>query len=349
MGIIVAAESSTAASARTGIRVRVPALTRVANRPLLAHVVDDFVRAAVSQIVVATGTEIGHEVENCLAECADSSPVPVKLLESSGPIDFLKAARMAAPIVGTGPCIVHDGSGLLGDRLDEFLPALDGEAPDVVLLAHHRKAREQRLTVAAQRGLHVVEADAEYDAQDCAGVFLLGDGAIQCLAGVPPAESGAFAEHIGAIGGSVRVRFVDNWYRYSGAPDDLLTLNRIALDRLEGSSRLPISGDNRFEGRLQIHETAIVESSVIVGPAVIGPGARVMDAYVGPYTSVGENARVEGVEIERSIIAAGASVVHVGGRLSGSVIGPNARVYRDFSLPRAIRLWVGEGDEVALA
>ena len=44
----------------------------------------------------------------------------------------------------------------------------------------------------------------------------------------------------------------------------------------------------------------------------------------------------------------GASITHIGGRLVGSVVGRDARVFRDFSLPRALRLNVGDGGEVAL-
>jgi glucose-1-phosphate thymidylyltransferase len=345
MGIIVAAESPTSASAITGNRGRVPALTRVANRPLLGHVFDDLVRAHVGGVIVATDAGSSAEVESSLAECIDGASIAVSIVEASGPIDFFKAVKMAAPIVGDGPCILHDGSGLLGERLDSYLAVLEAPLPDVVLLSHSHKAKN--LNFASQRGLHVVDDD--YDVHGGAGVFLLGEGALACLSEMPGGQVDDFAEHIGAIGGSVRVRFVDTWSRFAGSPAELLELNRIALDRLDSSTRVPVNGDNRFEGRVRVHPDAHVESSVIVGPVVIGPGARVVDAYIGPYTSVGEHARIEGVEIERSIVAIGASVVHVGGRISGSVVGPNARVFRDFSLPRAMRLWVGEGDEVALA
>jgi hypothetical protein len=43
----------------------------------------------------------------------------------------------------------------------------------------------------------------------------------------------------------------------------------------------------------------------------------------------------------------GAKITHVGGRLVSSVIGHEARVSRDFSLPRALRLRIGDGAEVA--
>jgi glucose-1-phosphate thymidylyltransferase len=87
---------------------------------------------------------------------------------------------------------------------------------------------------------------------------------------------------------------------------------------------------------------------VLVGPVVIGPGATVTDAYIGPYTAIGEDAHIEGAEIERSIISSGASVAHVGTRLTASVVGHNARLFRDFSLPRALRLRIGDGAVVGL-
>jgi glucose-1-phosphate thymidylyltransferase len=141
---------------------------------------------------------------------------------------------------------------------------------------------------------------------------------------------------------------VDGWHRYRGDGSELLALNRITLDRVAGSIPVSARRGNRIEGRVLIDRTATVRSSVITGPAVVGPDATVIDAYLGPYSSIGAGARIEGAEIERSIVAPGASVMHIGGRLVSSLVGREARIYRDFSLPRALRLWVGEGDQVAL-
>jgi glucose-1-phosphate thymidylyltransferase len=74
----------------------------------------------------------------------------------------------------------------------------------------------------------------------------------------------------------------------------------------------------------------------------------VVDAYIGPYTSIGSGATIEGAEIERSIISPDASIQHVGERIVSSLVGRGARVFRDFSVPRAMRLQVSAGDEVAL-
>jgi glucose-1-phosphate thymidylyltransferase len=162
------------------------------------------------------------------------------------------------------------------------------------------------------------------------------------------ADLAVIAERLAATGATVRFQLVESWRRYDGHGADLLELNRVALDGLVTDVCPSVRSENRIEGRVSIHPTASTRTSVIVGPVVIGEGASVENAYIGPYTSVGAGARIEGAEIERSIISPGASVLYVGGRLVSSLVGRNARVFRDFSLPRAMRLWVGDGDEVAL-
>ena len=109
------------------------------------------------------------------------------------------------------------------------------------------------------------------------------------------------------------------------------------------------TGDNRIEGRVGIHPTAELRSSVIVGPSIIGPGARISNSLVGPYTSIGARAELEGAEVERSIVAEGARIMHVGRRIEGSTIGQRASIFRDFALPRGIRLQVGANAEMAFS
>jgi glucose-1-phosphate thymidylyltransferase len=81
---------------------------------------------------------------------------------------------------------------------------------------------------------------------------------------------------------------------------------------------------------------------------VIGANATILDAFFGPYTAIGGGARIEGAEIEHSIVCSGAEVLHVGARLESSVVGRDARVARVFSVPRGVRLHIGDGASVVL-
>jgi glucose-1-phosphate thymidylyltransferase len=122
----------------------------------------------------------------------------------------------------------------------------------------------------------------------------------------------------------------------------------MVLDDLEPSVDIVESDGNRFEGRLDIHPSVYVRGSVLHGPAVIGEGAEIVDAYVGPYTTIGRGVHIEGAEIERSIVYEGATIQHLGVRVQDSTVGAHARIVREFGLPRAMRVHVGEGVELAL-
>ena len=274
-------------------------------------------------------------------------------MDRDAPVDLVDALKLAAPIVGSSPCIVHVANGLLADPFEPLIDYLEGDSPHVVVVVHQGSAAAEHLSAATLRMLHIAELDPERDALGMAGVCLFGYGALRRASIAPWHSAGeldltVLAGQITGAGGSFHVLPINTWRCYAGDPLDLLELNRIALDSLDAQPAHAANHGNRIEGRVWIHERASVRASVIVGPSIIGPEARIADAYIGPYTSVGAGARIEGAEIERSVIAPGASIMHVGGRLIASVVGRNARILRDFSVPRAIRLRVGDDTEVAL-
>ena len=85
------------------------------------------------------------------------------------------------------------------------------------------------------------------------------------------------------------------------------------------------------------------------GPAIIGAGARLTDAYVGPYTAIGEGCvdRV-GAEVEHSILLAGSSVRDLDGRDGVLAARPQrARSAATTRQPRAYRFMVGDNSEVS--
>jgi glucose-1-phosphate thymidylyltransferase len=329
-------------------RTRVPALEHVANRPIVEHVLDALEPAGVEEVLLASSAAAAGELREGLQPRAGAE---IRYLEQDAPLDLPTAIRMAAPAVGDAPCIVHRASGLLDEPLARFATRLR-DAPDALLIVHQASSPDEHLSAATQDMLHLAEFNADH-ALGMAGVWLLGPCAMPIVASSSWSLGGdvdltRLGRRVSAAGGALHVELADSWCQNRGDPLELLELNRIVLDRLDTGLRRPANNGNRIEGRVRIHEGASVSASVIVGPTVIGAGARIADSYIGPYTSIGECACVEGAEVERSIISAGASVKHVGGRLVASVVGRDARVFRDFSLPRALRLRVGEGTEVAL-
>jgi glucose-1-phosphate thymidylyltransferase len=349
-GVIVASATDSVRRAPLDPRVAAP-LVPVANRPILFHALEGMREAGIADIAIVACPATAADIRGAVGDGGRWGLQVTHLeVDGGGPAAPLHAAQA---FVEDGPFILQRGDGLLGDALSSFAGMLDDDRPDVGLLVHRQLARRRRAELESRRLLRAAGVHVVPGMTGVAGVYLFGAGALRgarkALGGGPDGMGLAdVVEHVSQSGGRVHVRPVRDWQRYTGDVQDLLEMNRIVLDELNREVDETDDAGNRIYGRVAVHPTAHVQSSVIRGPAIVGAGARVVDAYIGPYTSIGDGVRVEGAEIEHSIIFSGASILHIGGRLEASVVGRDAKVYRDFALPRALRLQVGDGVEVAL-
>jgi glucose-1-phosphate thymidylyltransferase len=329
-----------------------PAATRrIANRAIVCHVLDGLKAAGLNQLAVVSPPELAPQIRACIDQ--DGGFGGVTHLTYAGRDDLLGALAGAEAFVGGDACLVHTADGLVGLELIQLAGLLESDPSDLLLLLHRTAEKRDRLGAAAQRLLGISELNGSKTCLSLVSVCMFGPGALRLACGrAAGAQEGldltGIAECLGEAGCSLRTGFVRTWRRYCGDPLDLLELNRIVLDQQTPEGDALDGGDNRIEGRVVIHPTAEVSSSIILGPTIIGPAARVSNSYIGPYTSIGAGAEIEGAEIERSIIADGARIMHVGGRIEASTVGRSARIFRDFALPRAMRLHVGDGVELAL-
>lgn len=328
---------------------RAASLQRVANRPIVCHVLDALLGAGAVEIAIVAPADMAQEIAVCV-EDERPAGVEIRHLVHEQPGDALLAL---AEFVGEAPCILHRADGLLGQPLAAFVELLDEESSDALLLLQDDGREPRRLKLVPQRLLSAPDDGLSTPPPaGTAGVCLLGPSALRRLASsgqsVETLDFAALSQLFARAGGRVHTRDVYKWRHFAGDALDLLDMNRTMLDALDPETTASATDGNRFEGPIAIHPTASVSSSVIIGPVMIGADALIADSYIGPHTSIAERVRIEGAELERSIVLADASVLHVGGRLVASIVGREARIFRDFSVPRALRLQVGDGDEVAL-
>jgi glucose-1-phosphate thymidylyltransferase len=331
-----------------------PGTQRIANRPIISHVVDALRDVGALDLAIVAGSAVLDEVRAAVACDIDGGRTwsDVTFLPYGGSGDPPDALAAAASFVGGDACIVHWADGLVGQPLAPFTELFEANDPDLLLLVHSSGDTSDRLGPDVQRLLGLAELNGARNRLGLAGICVLGPGVME-KANAEPTDARpcldvvALAHRLASTGGRLHVGQVRTWRRYGGNPAELLELNRLVLDQLTLQTEHR-NGDNRVEGRVDIHPTAQVSGSVIVGPCIIGAGACVTSSYIGPYTSIGVNARIEGAEIERSIILDEARVMYVSGRIEASTVGRRASIFRDFGLPRAMRLHVGEDVEVAL-
>jgi glucose-1-phosphate thymidylyltransferase len=348
------------ADAPAGWQGEAPGLQQVANRAIVCHALEALATPAVDRLAIVAAPEQLPAIRTAVDEDPAGRLDPV-FLALDGRRDLVGALRAAAPFVGDSPAILHLATGLLGHAVDPILDAGDGA--DLLMLLHNGDGPHTAIGAVTERLLGVSDIGGGASRLGLVEVARFAPGVVARAARVgpepaddapdgdlphPPHELVRVADRLAGDGLGVAAGMVSGWCSYSTDPRNLLELNRSVLDRQPAVAGPPAGPGNRVEGRVVVHPTAEVSSSVLLGPCLIGPGARVSDSYVGPYTTLGPGAVLEGSEVVRSIVAEGARILHVGDRIEGSTIGRRASIFRDFALPRAMRLHVGADVEVAL-
>ena len=147
----------------------------------------------------------------------------------------------------------------------------------------------------------------------------------------------------------VRSTTIRGYWKDTGNVTDMLEVNRTVLEAVEPTrDGAEVDDESEIIGRVRIEPGAKVNSSRIVGPAIIGAGSVISGAYVGPFTSVSEDCRIEDSEIEYSIVLRGASLAGVR-RVEASLIGRDVEVTPAPRSPSAHRLVLGDHSKVQIS
>jgi glucose-1-phosphate thymidylyltransferase len=333
---------------------RAKQLVPVANKPVLFYGIESLAAAGIEEIGIIIAPETGAEIE---AAVGDGSKFGVKItyIEQDAPSGLAHAVLTAEDFLKDSPFVMYLGDNLLRDGIVELVEQFRGEEPDALILLTP-VPDPQNYGVAELDGERVARLveKPESPQSDLAlvGVYMFTPAIFKAAGAIKPSARGEL-EITDAIQGmidsglTVDPHIVRGWWKDTGQVQDMLDANRLILDDLDER----IEGElieSRVEGRVVIETGAVLERSTVRGPAVIGRGARITDAYIGPYTAIGEDVTVHGSEIEYSIVLAGSSVRDLRGRVEASLIGRNVAIGRSPALPKAYRFVVGDNAEIAI-
>jgi glucose-1-phosphate thymidylyltransferase len=99
-------------------------------------------------------------------------------------------------------------------------------------------------------------------------------------------------------------------------------------------------------GRVVVESGARIIRSTVRGPVIIGAGARIEDAYIGPYTAIAREVTVSHSEVENSILLDGSGIKDVKGRIDSSLLGRNARIESAPGKPQVTKLVLGDNSRI---
>jgi glucose-1-phosphate thymidylyltransferase len=146
----------------------------------------------------------------------------------------------------------------------------------------------------------------------------------------------------------VNSHIVDGWWKDTGKLADILDANQMILAELTPDLQSEPKKGSEVHGSVRTGKKVKIEGSVLRGPCVIGDGASIIDSYIGPFTSIGPNTRVERSEIENSIVLEECTIEDIGSRIGNSLIGRNVTVTRNDRPPRSYEFMVGDNSNIII-
>jgi glucose-1-phosphate thymidylyltransferase len=329
-------------------------LVPVANKPVLFYGIESLAAAGIDEIGIIIAPETGGEIKEAAGDGSQFG-CSITYIEQDAPRGLAHAVLTAQPFLGASPFVMYLGDNLLRDGITGLVDQFRTDAPDALILLtpvpdpEHYGVAE----LDGDRVKRLVEKPKQ-PVSDLAlvGVYMFTPAIHDAARSIEPSGRGELEitdaiQHLIDSGMRVDRQIVSGWWKDTGQVQDMLEANHLILDDLEER----IDGelvDSRVEGRVVIEPGARLERTTVRGPAMIGAGSRLVDAYVGPYTAIGEDVTIERAEVEYSIVLSGSSITDLEGRMEASLIGRNVRVRRGPAMPRAYRFVLGDNAEIAI-
>lgn len=329
-------------------------LVPVANKPVLFYGIEALVGAAVTDIGIIIAPETGGEIRESVGDGSQFG-ARITYVEQAEPAGLAHAVLTAEEFLDGSPFVMYLGDNLLRNGLSGLVETFKAESPEAIILLTPVEDPGS-YGVAELKDDHVVRlVEKPKDPPSnmaLVGVYLFSPSIMDAARSLEPSWRGELeiTEAIQVLidqGCRVRSEVVDGWWKDTGQLGDMLEANRLVLEEIESRIDGELE-DSKVEGRVIVEAGAVLKGSVVRGPAVIGADAVIEEAYIGPYTSIGENVTIRRSEVEHSILLAGATVEDLGTRMEASLLGRDVRVVRTDGPPKTFRLLVGDRSEIEI-
>jgi glucose-1-phosphate thymidylyltransferase len=339
-------------------------LVPVANKPILFYGIEDMVDAGIRDI----GIIVGDTRDEIMATVGDGSAWGVRItyIPQEAPLGLAHCVLIARDFLGDDDFVMYLGDNMLQQGLAEFVTRFEKErersraedrppASAQILLAHVEDPRQFGVAEVDANGeiLRLLEKPHE-PPSDLAlvGVYLFDRNIHEAVRSIRPSGRDEL-EITDAIqwlidhGQRVRHEVLIGWWIDTGKKDPLLEVNRLILERLEPRIDGSVDADSVIEGRVVVQSDAEIRGSRIRGPAVIGERTRIVNSYVGPFTSISYDSEVIDSSIDHSVVLERCRIVGISS-IADSLIGKEVEVTRSGQRPRAVRVMLGDHSRLDL-
>tara|TARA_B100000315_G_scaffold157956_1_gene146621 strand:- start:15936 stop:17000 length:1065 start_codon:yes stop_codon:yes gene_type:complete len=304
-------------------------LIPVANKPILFYALEMMRDAGINEV----GLIIGEKNEDIKDAVRDGSQWGLKItyIFQKDPKGLAHAAKVAQRFVGKSPFVMYLGDNLLKEGLTGFVNSFNQNKPNALILLYHVDNPSQFGIAELNEGrITRVMEKPENPPTDLAivGAYLFDKNIFTAIDNIKPSKRNELEitdaiQYLIEKDYVVQPHIVQEWWKDTGRPEEILEANRFMLDHIEPGIKGSIGENSKITGNVFIGEGTEIINSDICGPTAIGENCKIVDSFIGYYTSIGSNTVIKNSKVEQSVIMENGTILNLKNRVSNSLLGRN--------------------------
>jgi glucose-1-phosphate thymidylyltransferase len=330
-------------------------LIPVANKPILFRVIEAICDAGIDDIGIVVG-DTADDIKMAVGR-GGRWGIEVTYIHQDQPLGLAHAVKVSRDYLGDEPFVMFLGDNVIQGGIGELVHQFQ-ESDWNSQIVLNRVEHPERYGVAALNGegrvIRLVEKPAD-PPSDLAlvGIYMFDHRVHEAVDNITPSWRGEL-EITDAIQWLVENDYKvypyvhRGWWIDTGEPNELLKANGLVLEGLTPQVEGYVDRDSEVDGRVTIEKGAEIINSVIRGPSIIGERTRIVNSYVGPFTSIYHDVEIEDSEIERAIVLEESVIRDIPARIQDSLIGRNVNLTRSPIKPKAYKLTLADHSQVGI-
>ena len=330
-------------------------LIPVANKPVLFRVIEAIRDAGVTEIGIVVG-DTADEVRRAVGD-GTRWGVSITYIRQEAPLGLAHAVKISQPFLDDDRFVMFLGDNVIQGGISPLIAQFGDSSYDCqIVLTRVDNPQQYGVAELDSQGriVRLVEKPKE-PPSDLAlvGIYMFSASIFEAVNSITPSWRGEL-EITDAIqwlvehGRSVHPYIHRGWWIDTGKPGDMLEANSLVLEELVPRIEGYVDRASEVDNRVTVERGAEVINSVIRGPAIIGEDTRIVNAYVGPFTSIYHHCLIENAEISRSIVLEHCQLRDLDQRIEDSLIGRHVVIQRSPFRPRAYKFTLGDHSQLGL-
>lgn len=335
---------------------RAKQLIPVANKPVLFRVIEAIRDAGITEIGIVIG-DTGPEIKEAVQDGSQFG-VRVTYIQQDAPLGLAHAVKISRDFLGDDRFVMF-----LGDNVIQ-----GGISPLIAEFADHHEWNSQIVLTEVEcpeqygvarlngegRVVELIEKPKNPPSNlALVGIYMFDHHIFEATDAIKPSWRGEL-EITDAIQWLVEHGYVvyphihRGWWIDTGRPGDMLNANSLVLEELKPEIRGSVDSASEVDSRVTVEEGAEIINSVVRGPTIIGRHTRLVNSYVGPFSSIYHHVVIENSEIERSIVLEHSVIRDIPTRIQDSLIGRHTEVTVNALRPKALKMYLGDYSQLGL-